>query len=333
MMKKIGSIILVVALCLSLVPNIPVKAASYEVKVYQSQVTTVIGHAVSGVFYFYKDGKRICTPKGAKYKSSDSSVVKVEKSGGCVYLRGKKVGKATVTCTYKGVSAKILVRIKKIAVSANGWKCIYLPVGSSIYVNVDSYQFKNIGNLTVENSDSKLIKVSKSKITPFIWNNSANYTGPNISAKREGTATVTFKSKVGTETIKVNVVPRIKVKISNVEKQAVEGGFNFSYDITNYSSVTIRVGGPTLVGVHRGLHEAMANEKEVNLAKGKKATYTFFVPLRDSEDFVCDTITNIVLQYKGNSFMGYVEEDGSFVTSQYLGRVPMNATISEYYLQ
>jgi len=169
-------------------------------------------------------------------------------------------------------------------------------------------------------------------VDPFVWDTTVSYSGPEIIAKKEGTATITVKSKVGSEKIKVTVVPKLKLKVSETKRVETEGGYNFSFKITNNSKEVIRVGGPAYVGVYRGHHQALTNEEEKNLRKGESATYTFFVPSAHDDECTDDFVSDIVVQYKGNSILAFINEDGTVEPGMFMGKMPMSATVNEGYL-
>lgn len=334
MKKKLLSIILLLALCLSVFSLDQIKAATgtYKVVAYQQKITTVIGYAPYELFYFYKNGKRINAPEKAHYISSDSSIVEVEDSYGTAFFRGKKVGTATVTCTYQGSSASIEIEVRKMAANVNGWKFISIPEGESAPITIENQNNKNIGDITIKSSNPSVATVSTPIAKPFIWSDddpTASYSGGQIEAKKAGVTYITLRSKVGAQKLKVTVIPKFKLNVSNQKVTKQEDGYKFTYTITNKGNQTITVGGPAEVLVFRGLYSANMKQKEKKLAKGKSATYTFFVPLNDATEFIDETIFQFYFAYKGYSYRAYIEENGNVTASCSLGRIPLSAVLSD----
>ncbi len=336
-MKKVSIQIVVTLMlisCLLITQVQPIHAANqYEVKAYQKQEVTVVGHAPYDLFYFYKDGKRIKAPKGAKYTSADKSIVAVERiNGGTASFRGKKIGKTTITCTYKGSKASITIVVKQVALHVAGNRTFYLTVGSSAYIDPEVSDSKNIGKLELVNGDNTIASISQKTIEPNIYSNSsmAYYSSVDVKAKKVGTTEVKVRSKAGTDKIKIVVIPRLKVQVTNISKTETAKTYHFSYKITNRCSEQITVGGPANVLFDGEVYSAQMNEKAKVLAKSESATFTFDIP--KTFEYLEDEPSLYYIRYKECTFFTYPEEKGVCKEFTFVGKRPMVTGISEYYL-
>lgn len=330
--RKFITLFMTIAIIFSTIHATPLtaSAAEYDVKAYQKTVTIIVGHATSSNFFFYKNGKRINWSSQAKYKVSDTSVIKVEKDKGLsnAYLRAKKEGTAKVTCTYKGHSDTITVKVKKMAAGINDYQTVYVPAGSSDNISIDASA--SVGAVTVKSSNSSVAKLNRTKVEPFYIGEGSQpiYGSVDVEFKKQGKATITLKGKGVEEKIKVIVVPEIKVTVSDYSYKQDGDNYNYTYKITNHGSENIVVGSEVGIYAYRGRYYAQMKQGIKKLKKGKSATYTFSTPV---ENIFPDMggIETIYIKSGGYCYTAYVDEKGNLAGFRYYGKYAFDAV--EYY--
>lgn len=330
--RQLITLFMTIAIIFSTIHAAPLTAyvAEYDVKAYQKTVTIIVGHATSSNFFFYKNGKRINWSSQAKYKVSDTSVIKVEKDKELsnAFLRGKKEGTAKVTCTYKGHSDTITVKVKKMAAGINDYQTVYVPEGSSDSIGIEASSA--VGTVTVKSSNTSVAKLNKTKVEPFYISEGSqpDYAYIDVEFKKQGKATITLKGKGVEEKIKVIVVPKIKVTISDYSYKQDGDKYNYTYKITNHGSDNIVVGSEVGIYAYRGRYYAQMNQGIKKLKKGKSATYTFSTPV---ENVFPDMggIETIYIKSGGYCYTAYVDEKGNLDGFRYYGKYAFDAV--EYY--
>ena len=330
--KQLITLVMTLAIIFSTIQVTPLTAfaATYDVKTYQKTVTIIVGHATSSNFFFYKNGKRMNWSSKAKYTVSDKSVIKVEKDSELsnAFLRGKKVGTSKVTCTYKGHSATVTVKVKKMAASINDYKTVYMPVGSSNSISIDA--LSSVGTVTVKSSNSSVAKLEKTKVEPYSFGSGTqvSYDYVDVAFKKQGKSTITLKGTGATEKIQVIVVPEMKVTISDYSYKKNGDDYNYTYTITNHGSQKIVVGSDVSIYAYRGKYRAKMDQGIKTLKKGKSATYTFRTPV---ENVYPDMggFEEIFIKCNGYCYRAYVDQNGNLDGFQYFGKRPFDAV--DYY--
>lgn len=298
-------------------------ASSYNVKTDMKSVSILVGHRTFNHFLFYKDGKYIGKSLKAKYTISNKSVLKLKEInneyGAC--FEGKKVGTSKVTCTYKGHSATITVKVKKMDAHINHFKTVYIPVGTSEELRIDA--LSSVGTVTLKNSNSSVIKLEKTKAKLCRYEEMTWYNPIEVKAKKLGKSTITLSGKGATDKIRIVVVPKIKVKIYNYSYKKKGDKYNYIYTITNHGPQKIVVGSDIYIGSdHGGTYCAKMNQGIKTLKKGMSATYTFSTPIDSPERHIfADVIDTIYIKCNGYCYAARVDDYGNLVDFSYRGKL------------
>ena len=160
------------------------------------------------------------------WKSSDTNIASVGGSSGVV--RGVGEGTATITAKIRGkdivASCTVTVKLGVFSVKTNtAEETVYIGQSRNIYINVESKKAPN-REVTVTSSNPSVATVSIGK-----YENNPNSTSigyATVNGLKEGTTTITIKSKDGgvTTTCKVNVVP---LKVESVSISSTYGETEF----------------------------------------------------------------------------------------------------------
>lgn len=241
-LKRVWALMLALVMMLSVLPAETAWAADkYELKRGCAKNTvTVVGEGCYLCVSVYKNGKDVTSKAGrVKWKISDESVVTFgDIWGDGVQLQAKKKGTATVTATYKEQSCSFKVTVKDVMISYvsydnnEKYEDGYLMAGQSveIYVRGEGWDDSGkTGSIRYSSSDKSVVKI--------VGN---GYEGKKIKGLKEGTATITAKSKLGTAKCTVKVLPAMKLRVKNCRDVKKNGAvIGYSCNITNNGKKTV----------------------------------------------------------------------------------------------
>lgn len=268
-MKKVWAFLLALVMVLSVIPADAAWAAdTYAVKcVGEKKIVACKGSCFSLGVVIYKNGKDVTSSAGkVKWKTSNAQIVKLRYGSGVGDFEAKKNGKVTITASYKGKSCSYEVRVRNAAICVGESNSIngYVPAGQTISVRTEGL---GTGKITYGSSNSKVAKVVNGK-----------YGTKVIKGLKEGTATITAKSKSGVVKCTVKVLPAMKLQIQNLKDVKQNGEIvGYSCDITNHGSkkVVINMG---MSHAYEGgdMYFCKLKEGSVTINPGQKKTITAY---------------------------------------------------------
>lgn len=317
-LKKVWALMLALVMMLSVVPAETAWAADkYEVKraCAKEGVTFVNENGVHLEVVVCKNGKDISAKvrKQVKWKSSDASIVAVESWGADAEVRGKKKGTATITATYKGKSCsfKVIVKGATLTVGGTGKSKGYVPAGQTLQMRARGAGWGNsekTGTIHYSSSNSAVAKVVSDK-----------YGDKVIKGLKEGTATITAKSKLGTLKCTVTVLPRMKLQIKKFEAIYKDKSYE---DLIGYSCEVVNKGEKPITFFESGGYSESERCKikggSVTIKPGESKKVT---ALYEEEQYVTPRSAYYSVKYAGHKFVTYVSNESKGIYPLAMGSV------------
>lgn len=305
-LKKVWALMLALVMMLPVVPAETAWAADkYAVKGY-GEKSGVLFVSEDGAFLnvdIYKNGKSISQnkkeAKKVKWKSSNSSVVKFYFAEGCsAGVLPNKKGTATITATYRGKSCsfKITVKGATLVVGDSQGSKGYVPAGQTLEMRAWGEGWNDsekTGTIRYSSSNSAVAKVV-----------SDNYGDKVIKGLKEGTATITAKSKLGTLKCTVTVLPAMKLQVKNVKDVKKNGKVTgFSCEVVNKSAkaVTILDAAGSCYEGYSSAGKIKGGSQTIKAGQSKKITVNLG---KDAEYESWDSEILMSVKYAGHEFCG-----------------------------
>lgn len=189
-MKKIFKSIITIMLVMSVMvcgTHSTVYAASGNIRVKTNKSTLYIMDSANNKAKLTTTWNSKNVTKSAKYRSSNSKIAKVNKSG---VITAVKPGTVKITTKYKGKTKTTKVTVKKAKLSLNK-KTVQLTAGQKFtlkaFANKSTISNKNV---TWTSSNSGIASINKNGI---------------ITTKKSGTTTISCKTTIGKVTAKIIV--------------------------------------------------------------------------------------------------------------------------------
>ncbi len=242
-LKRVWALMLALVMMLSVLPAEASWAADkYELKRVGAKEGVMFLADFEGLWLnviVCKNGKDVSNKvkSQVKWKSSDKSVAKVfDQNYGRAVVWGVNPGTATITASYKDKSCSFKVTVKgpTFTVGGTGKSKGYVPAGHTLEMSVRGRDWdypQKTGTIHYSSSNSTVAKVVSDVRGDKV-----------IKGLKEGTATITAKSKLGTLKCTVTVLPALKLKVKKAKNLKKKGtNIGFSCEVVNKSEKPITI--------------------------------------------------------------------------------------------